>query len=299
MKISVGVFAGISLGLCLMTGCGSGNTSTGAVHPVNGKIAFTRDEVSLSGVFMSPVTDIWVMNPDGSNQQNLTKGNVASFSPAWSPDGKKIVYANDGIWIMNADGSRQHQINTAGISPSWSHDGAKIAFVLGGEVEVMNSDGTKLQNLTNEHVGLNCFKPVWSPDDFKIAFTKFDKSLWIMLANGSNREQIAADATGTAWSPDGKKIAYSHLGTDLWIVNVDGSNPHNLTNDNDSNNSTGGPSWSPDGTQIVFEKRTTLSDPVTGNRSSIWTMNADGSNHKSLNLLPTANTSEPAWGTAQ
>jgi Tol biopolymer transport system component len=68
-------------------------------------------------------TDVWVMDADGSNQVNLTPGPEDGLFPAWSPDGKKIVFVTtrtsqpdqpwceggclgyNEVYIMNADGS--------------------------------------------------------------------------------------------------------------------------------------------------------------------------------------------------
>lgn len=54
--------------------------------------------------------DIFVMNPDGTNEMNLTKGIDDNRWPQWSPDGKYLIYTrvvddNSDIWIMNPDGS--------------------------------------------------------------------------------------------------------------------------------------------------------------------------------------------------
>ena len=38
--------------------------------------------------------DVWIMNADGSDPVNLTKGRDCA-SPAWSPDGTKIAYIGD------------------------------------------------------------------------------------------------------------------------------------------------------------------------------------------------------------
>jgi hypothetical protein len=55
--------------------------------------------------------DICVSNLDGSGLRRLTSGPGPNISPAWSPDGKRLVFraadahvfeASD-IWIMNAD----------------------------------------------------------------------------------------------------------------------------------------------------------------------------------------------------
>ena len=70
--------------------------------PDGSKIVFVRN------------AEIWVMNADGSNQQQLTSpvGDLVDGDPNWSPDGTKIIFARrpSSIWIMNADGSNQHDL---------------------------------------------------------------------------------------------------------------------------------------------------------------------------------------------
>jgi Tol biopolymer transport system component len=74
--------------------------------------------------------DICVSNLDGSGLRRLTSGPGPNISPAWSPDGKRLVFrATDAhifeasdIWIMNADGSGQTKLMDAygfGDSPVW------------------------------------------------------------------------------------------------------------------------------------------------------------------------------------
>ena len=68
------------------------------------KIAFISDREAPPS--------IWIMNADGSDPVNLTKGRYCT-SPAWSPDGMTIAYidfADDDIWLMNADGSNQQPV---------------------------------------------------------------------------------------------------------------------------------------------------------------------------------------------
>lgn len=67
--------------------------------------------------------DLYIMNPDGSNQICLkkftTEGNVTYI---WSPDGSKIAYFFDGkIFIINADGSNEKMLTENGKMPDWSH----------------------------------------------------------------------------------------------------------------------------------------------------------------------------------
>lgn len=86
--------------------------------PDGSKIAF------WSGVDLGP-GQIWVMNPDGSNRKQVTHppAGVNCDEPAWSPDGRKIVFTRngpgeDGIWIMDADGRNQRVFVTGLRDPS-------------------------------------------------------------------------------------------------------------------------------------------------------------------------------------
>ena len=73
-----------------------------------------------------------------------------SEGPAWSPDGSKLAYANNGIWTMSADGTNQRQLTTGGAGPpAWSDDGSKLAYnYWGGHIRIVNADGTNHQQLS-------------------------------------------------------------------------------------------------------------------------------------------------------
>ena len=47
--------------------------------------------------------DIYVMRPDGSDIRRLT--NLKAYTPAWSPDGKHIVFSAPGLFVMDPDGT--------------------------------------------------------------------------------------------------------------------------------------------------------------------------------------------------
>jgi Tol biopolymer transport system component len=68
------------------------------------------------------------MNPDGTNQTNVTNNQASELEPAVSPDGRKIAFTStrDGnfeIYVMNAlDGSRQKNRTVTGaydVLPDW------------------------------------------------------------------------------------------------------------------------------------------------------------------------------------
>jgi Tol biopolymer transport system component len=88
------------------------------------KIVFTSDRTSGTGVH-NPTGDeeIFVMDPDGTELQQLTSNTVTDFSPTLSSDGEKIAYASEGVRTSNPEGD--------------------------SEVYKMNDDGSAQENLTD------------------------------------------------------------------------------------------------------------------------------------------------------
>ena len=121
--------------------------------PDGQKIAFGSDKDGNK--------EIYVMNANGSNPENLTHNSSFDSFPSWSPDGEKIAFVSDrngnmDIYMMNKDGSNQIRLtqNSANdSSPSWSPDGKKIYFYSErdgySDFYVMNADGTNTMRFTD------------------------------------------------------------------------------------------------------------------------------------------------------
>jgi len=150
-----------------------------AWSPDGSRIAFCRET--------NGDPDLWLMDPDGSNQVRITNLlNVqlqwrAVFDPAWSPDGFRIAFTGPGdsqgprIWVVDADGSNIVKLTPdrpayQAWRPAWSPDGSRIAFWARQglllppynfyEIYVMNADGSNEVDITN-HAGYDV-NPSWS-----------------------------------------------------------------------------------------------------------------------------------------
>ena len=111
--------------LCVLVGLACSDDSNGPMDPEPGpdeeRIAFSSDR---DGDF-----DIYVMNVDGTEVEQLTDDPGRDVEPDWSPDGSRIVFASDrgndpeftDIWVMHADGSGKRRL-TYFNEPGHAHD---------------------------------------------------------------------------------------------------------------------------------------------------------------------------------
>ena len=260
-----------------------------------GKIAFFSDRDREPGW-----VDIYVMNPDGSQQERITSG-LEVVAPSdhglsglegrldWSPAQHRFFYLS----LPLGQGSALHSIGMDGHGNTFvtdrvlqvfdlSPDGKRIAYGTSGtplEIAVLNldsSDGKALTNqTTREILGIRpdsfLLGPAWSPDGKQIAFySAADGSLSMIRPDGSEPVRLSADigvrgAIKIDWSPDGRHLAFAILdqqppGWDLGTLEIDSGQVHKLVEDGYA------PAWSPNSSQIAFQR----SD------GHIWVVNADG-----------------------
>ncbi|MGD8597452.1 MAG: hypothetical protein PVJ26_10535 [Anaerolineae bacterium] len=128
-----------------------------------------------------------------------------SLAPAWSPDGDRIVYADEqGLRVQSEDGEVSYLItdNATDTSPVWSPDGGRVAFTRRQhdhwEIYAVDIDGRNLTRLTdtprqaNDQVAHSA-APAWSPDGQNLAFLS-DRSgaweIWVMQADGRRQRSM-------------------------------------------------------------------------------------------------------------
>jgi Tol biopolymer transport system component len=247
--------------------------------------------------------EIYLMNPDGSNQRPLrTAANGGPINGAnieWSPDGKRLKYETSGfdlgdiyvVEVVAAGGvgdsiTPPQKINAnrpAGAEDTdahWSPDGARFVFrsiacdfCLLTELYTMNADGTNRVPVTND-AGVES-APRWSPDGTRVVYTAERngvEGIYVKNANGAGAEvKVSGDAatpSGAVWSPDGTRVAFVGYPGRLYTAAPDGS-ALTLLVDGLANGG-GDIFWSPDGLKLAFHNN-------TANCVDLYVVNADGS----------------------
>ena len=279
-----------------------GGTSRKLIADIDSNVTFSPDGKQFAFVRGSPAEGkvlLLVANADGTAERTIATRPIAPGTfgdPAWSPDGRTIIYPAESIdangWTLE-----QVQVENGSVKPispqrwwepdylKWLPDGSGLMFtaresVAGpSQIWYLSYPGGEAHRITHD---LNDYIGVSLAADSAVLITIQSEqvsNIWIAPNNNARQaHQITTGkfdgAQGVSWTPDGKIVYASGPSGrwEIWMVDANGLNQKQLIADAGNNHS---PSVSPDGRYVFF-----VSDRTGSNHIS--RIDIDGSDARQL-----------------
>ncbi|MFE9876594.1 cell wall-binding repeat-containing protein [Streptomyces sp. NPDC005784] len=232
------------------------------------------------------VSNDGIMSVDvNGNDEKRISGSTDDVSPAWSPDGSRVVFEIAGSLdtISVTGSSRTHVYEGADSGPSASHPtywtyGRAIVFSAAKKLySVQAGGGTAVRLLATGGCDL---VPSGDATGKLLAFQRNGTGCTtttpsVVLYNATTKTETKLAAGGSpALSPDGTKVAFVRTvdgHRQLFSINTDGTGERRLTNDTGDYDT---PSWAPASDRLVVH----FNRPISGGRQEsnvVMTITAD------------------------
>ncbi len=274
-------------------------------------IAFSsdRDSKKLKFAFATlQTTDIYLVRTDGSGLRRVTARDALAGSPAWSPDGKRVLYHEAEISTLGPErgpsqivsidlATNERQVLTEGGGEKWSPQW--IAGDRVGHVSRGPDGGVEFVGGTKGARG-DMRSPAWSADGGRMVFHREVESRWPPVRPGPSREplfRLVRTGIFPSYSPTGDRLVVNdqrlgRLRNSILVMNADGSQRSVLFGD--AERSALAPVWSPQGDRIASGVGRFFQGLLGFSTADIAVMSVDG---KDVRILTdgSANYGFPSW----
>jgi acylaminoacyl-peptidase len=259
------------------------------------------------------LSNLWIINFDGTNNRPLTTGNQNDFAPVWSNDGKKIVFKSNmkddkmKLYLMWLDTKEAFPLTNTTQTPSnvaWSPDDQYLAF----NMFVPKSKSSIIQMPAKPEGAKWNAPPIYIDEvnyrgDGQGYLKSGNRQLFTLSTDGGTPRQLTFsdfDHGAPIWSKDNQHLYFSAnfhkdeefepTDSEIYQINIKSGETKALTEryGPDSN-----PVLSPDGKHIAY---TGFDDKLQGYQlTHLYVMNTDGSDVKLLSKDLDRDVNNPVW----
>jgi TolB protein len=252
------------------------------IKAITGKDGFFLSKLVTSRSTKPGEKEIFVMDWDGANPQQITNLHTIAQSPTWSFDGKIVAYSafamhtkektrNLDLFTYDIATGRRFLVSyRRGINSgaAFCPDNKSLLLTISNagnpDIYRMTLNGKSLTRISSAKNGEMNVEPAMSPDGSKIAFSSTRSGrpmIFTMNSDGSGIQQMTFAGeynSAPAWSPDGKKLTFAGFDKnrfDIFVMDANGTNMVRLTSakkTSGKNSNNEDPTFSPDGRSVLF-----------------------------------------------
>lgn len=289
------------------------------ISPDGKRIVYVRNSQDLASD--RRVSNLWIINFDGTDHRPLTTGTYSDSSPRWSPDGTRLAFVSDRDgksqlyvrWMDSGQIAKLTDLDNAPSGISWSPDAKQLVFTA-----LVPSAPPKIAALPSAPEGAKWADPPRIYEDLIYRFNGPGylkpgySQIFVISADGGASRQLTTGnfphGPGTGglggsyptWAPEGKSLIVSMNGTpdyeyepfhtELFEISTADGSLRQITHRNGPNDS---PDISPDGKLIAYVG---YDDRFQGHQTTyLYVCNRDGNNPHAVTPKLDRDIASPHW----